>query len=210
MVRRSIIAALAALTVPWTANHGPAVPGALAAEPAAHGAAVAVPEPEGYRMEDYRAPVPARLTGGTVVDTAAALRLHDEGVPFIDVLPRPPRPKNLPKDTIWRPEPRRDIPGSIWLVDTGYGELAPVMERYLLDGVSAAAGGDKAAPVLFYCKRDCWMSYNAAKRVIAAGYTAVYWYPEGTEGWEEAGRPLEKREPEPRPDEGAAGSSPSK
>ena len=174
--------------------------GALAAEPT-QAPAVPVREPDGYRMDDYRAPVPASLAGGTVVDTPEAIRLHDAGVPFIDVLPRVPKPKNLPKGTLWRPEPRKDIPGSIWLVDTGYGELAPVMERYLFGGLERATKGDKASPVLFYCKRDCWMSYNAAKRAIAAGYGSVYWYPDGTEGWAEAGRPLEKREPEPRPDE---------
>ncbi|MBP0614466.1 PQQ-dependent catabolism-associated CXXCW motif protein [Jiella sp. KSK16Y-1] len=181
-----------------------APPSCLAAgEPAKQSAAseAVVAEPDGYRMDDYRAPVPATLAGGAVVDTAEAIALHEKGVPFIDVLPRVPKPKNLPEGTLWRPEPRQDIPGSIWLVDTGYGELAPVMERYLLDGIARATGGDKAAPVLFYCKRDCWMSYNAAKRAIAAGYTSVYWYPDGTEGWTEAGRPLEKREPEPRPDE---------
>ena len=174
---------------------------ALAAGHDTEASTSAVPEPDGYRMEDYRSPVPAALAGGTVGDTAEAIRLHADGVPFIDVLPRVPRPKNLPKHTIWRPEPRQDIPGSIWLVDTGYGELAPVMERYLMDGSAKATDGDKASPVLFYCKRDCWMSYNAAKRAIAAGYSAVYWYPEGTEGWVEAGGSLESREPEPRPDE---------
>ncbi len=180
----------------------PAGPGkALAAGQDTEASTSVVPEPDGYRMEDYRSPVPATLAGGTVVDTAEAFRLHADGVPFIDVLPRVPRPKNLPKNTIWRPEPRQDIPGSIWLVDTGYGELAPVMERYLMDGIARATDGDKASPVLFYCKRDCWMSYNAAKRAIAAGYSAVYWYPEGTEGWVEAGGTLEAREPEPRPDE---------
>ena len=165
------------------------------------GARAVVPEPDGYRMDDYRAPVPATLSGATVVDTAEAGRLHDDGVPFVDVLPRVPRPKNLPKGTLWRPEPRQDIPGSIWLVDTGYGELAPIMERYLFDGIERITAGDKAARILFYCKRDCWMSYNAAKRAVGAGYTSVYWYPDGTDGWSEADRPLEKREPEPRPDE---------
>ena len=185
----------------WRATPSPAIAAETSAAETSAKSQAAVPEPEGYRMNEYRAPVPATLTGGTVVDTQEAIRLHDDGVPFIDVLPRAPRPQNLPKQTIWRPEPRKDIPGSIWLVDTGYGELAPVMERYLFDGVSAATKGDKAAAVLFYCKRDCWMSYNTAKRAIAAGYTAVYWYPDGTEGWQEAGRQLERREPEPRPDE---------
>jgi len=165
------------------------------------GAAAVVKEPDGYRMDEYRAPVPATLQGGTVIDTAEAKRLHDEGVPFVDVLPRAPKPKGLPEGTVWRPKPRDDIPGSVWLVDTGYGELAPVMERYLLDGLANLTGGDKTKPVVLYCQRDCWMSWNAAKRAIAHGYTAIHWYPDGTDGWAEAGYPLERAEPKQRPDE---------
>ena len=44
---------------------------------------------------------------------------------FIDVLPRPPKPKNLPEGTVWRDKPRLNIPGSIWLPDTGYGGCRP-------------------------------------------------------------------------------------
>ena len=36
------------------------------------GAADAPPEPAGYRMDDYRAPVPATLHGATVLSTDAA------------------------------------------------------------------------------------------------------------------------------------------
>ena len=96
----------------------------------------AVPEPADYRTDEYRAPVPATLQGGTVIDTVKAKTLHDAGVPFVDVLPRAPKPKGLPAGTIWHPKPRRDIPGSLWLVDTGYGDLAPVMEAYLMDGLA--------------------------------------------------------------------------
>ncbi|RFC62593.1 PQQ-dependent catabolism-associated CXXCW motif protein [Fulvimarina endophytica] len=161
----------------------------------------AVPEPDGYRMDDYRAPVPATLSGGTVVSVSEAKKLHDEGVPFVDVLPRPPRPKGLPADTYWHPKPRNDIPGSIWLPDTGYGELAPIMRDYLLSGLDKAVDGDRSRPVVIYCDRNCWMSYNAAKRAIASGFTGVHWLPEGAQGWEEAGYPLEPKEPVERPDE---------
>ncbi|MCO6404226.1 PQQ-dependent catabolism-associated CXXCW motif protein [Aurantimonas endophytica] len=161
----------------------------------------AVAEPDGYRMDAYRAPVPSSLSGGTVVDTPAAKALHDRGIAFVDVLPRPPRPQNLPEGTIWHPKERTNIPGSLWLVDTGYGALAPVMEAYFMQGLAKATGGDKAAPVVIYCQRDCWMSWNAARRAIAAGYSAIHWYPDGTEGWAEAGLPLVAAEPEPRPDE---------
>ena len=39
------------------------------------------------------------------------------------------------------------------------------------------------------------MSWNAAKRVIMWGYTGVIWYPEGTDGWQDAGLPLEEAKP---------------
>lgn len=162
----------------------------------------AVPEPADYRMDDYRAPTPPTLAGAVVVDTAAARRLfEDEAAVFVDTLPRAPKPQGLPAGTLWRPKPRADIPGSIWLVDTGYGALAPAMAQYFEAGLERATEGDKGRALVFYCLRDCWMSWNAARRAARLGYTGVHWYPDGTDGWSEAGLPLEPREPEPRPDE---------
>ena len=49
-------------------------------------------------------------------------------------------------------------------------------------------GGDKNRPVVFYCDANCWMSWNAAKRaLVELGYTSVYWYPEGVQGWQKVG-----------------------
>jgi rhodanese-related sulfurtransferase len=31
------------------------------------------------------------------------------------------------------------------------------------------------------------MSWNAARRAVALGYTAVHWFPGGIEGWQSAG-----------------------
>jgi len=94
-------------------------------ERAAHAAAAqpdAPPEPDGYRMEDYRSPTPATLKGAKVVGTGDALALWREGSSaFIDVLPRPPKPQNLPPGTIWRDTPHDSLPGAIWLPNTGYG-----------------------------------------------------------------------------------------
>jgi rhodanese-related sulfurtransferase len=45
------------------------------------------------------------------------------------------------------------------------------------------------------------MSWNAAKRAVSLGYTAVAWYPDGTDGWREAGLPLSEATPAPRPRE---------
>jgi PQQ-dependent catabolism-associated CXXCW motif protein len=155
-------------------------------------------EPAGYRTHDYRAPTPATLAGARVVTTAQAEELWEKKTAiFIDVIPRVARPPNLPPGTIWRDRPRSNIPGSIWLPDTGYGELAPSIEDYLRRNVERATGGDRTKLLVIYCLRDCWMSWNAAKRVLALGYANVAWYPEGTDGWTDALLPVVDADPAP-------------
>src|SRR5262249_5118815 len=156
------------------------------------------------RNENYRAPVPATLAGARVLTTeqAEAIWRSTSGV-FVDVLPQAPKPPNLPAGTVWRDKPRLNIPGSIWLADTGYGTLAAATEDYLRNGLARASGGDLTRPLVIYCQTDCWMSWNAAKRAQSYGYSNVAWYPEGTDGWEFANLPLESSHPEPRTGEGA-------
>lgn len=153
------------------------------------------PEPTGYRMDDYRAPTPATLAGARVVTTPEAEELWKAGAAFVDVLPHIPRPANLPSGTIWREKTRMNIPGSIWLPDTGYGALAAATESYLRNGLEHVTGGDRTKWLVIYCRPDCWMSWNAAKRALTMGYRNVAWYPEGTEGWEAAGLPLQEAKP---------------
>lgn len=141
-------------------------------------------EPEGYRMDAYRGPVPETLAGATVLGPEEAHALWEKGgVAFVDVLPRAPRPANLPEGTIWREQPRASIPGAIWLPNVGYGAIAEVTHAYFRAGLEKATGGDRAHPVVFFCLDECWMSWNAAKRALEYGYTAVHWFPEGTDGW---------------------------
>lgn len=155
-------------------------------------------EPDGYRTEDYRSPVPITLAGARVLATAEAEAIwRDNSGAFVDVLPRAPKP-NLPAGTVWRERPHRDIPGSIWLPDTGYGKLAASTEDYLRRGLDRASGDDKARLLVIYCQENCWMSWNAAKRVLSYGYRNVAWYPEGTDGWERSNLPLADAQPEPR------------
>jgi PQQ-dependent catabolism-associated CXXCW motif protein len=165
------------------------------------GAAEQIPlEPQGYRMDDYRAATPATLHGAEVLTTESAHALWvKRDAAFIDVLPRPPRPSGLPASTIWHPKPRSDIPGSMWLPDTGYGALAPEMEAYFERGLARASADDRDHALVFYCLENCWMSWNAAKRATTLGYTHVAWYRDGTDGWEAHGFPTEVRDPEPRP-----------
>ena len=161
-----------------------------------------VPEPDGYRTDNYRAAVPATLAGVRVLTTAEAEAIWRAGSGvFLDVLPRAPTPPNLPAGTVWRDKPRLNIPGSIWLPDTGYGKLAEPTEVYLRRGLERVSHGNKAALLVIYCQENCWMSWNAAKRVLSWGYPNVAWYPDGTEGWEHANLPVVESQPEPRTDE---------
>lgn len=162
---------------------------------AAAAAAGTPDEPSEYRMDEYRAPVPASIAGGITVGPEEAHRLWSDGAAFIDVLPQAPKPANLPKDVIWRDKPRNSIPGAIWLPNVGYGAIADVTADYFRAGLEKATGGDPAKPVVFFCLEDCWMSWNAAKRAIEWGYGAVYWLPEGTDGWALWNYPLERVTP---------------
>lgn len=161
--------------------------------------AQSVAEPEDYETEHYRGPVPVSLKGATVVDADAAYALWKTGrVAFVDVLPRAPKPENLPEGTIWRDKPRFSIPEAIWLPNVGYGALADVTHEYFKAGLSKATGGDSDHPVVFFCLDECWMSWNAAKRAVEEyGYSNVFWFPEGTDGWEFEDYPTEEIKAEP-------------
>jgi PQQ-dependent catabolism-associated CXXCW motif protein len=185
LIRRRIVLACAALSLSLASAHPQDVE-----------------EPAGYRTENYRAPTPATLNGARVITTTDAHRIWTEGkAVFLDVLPRPPRPANLPPETIWRDKPRLNIPGSIWLPDTGYGALLPAMEKYLRSNLARVSAGDRTKLFVVYCQRACWMSWNAAKRILAMGYVNVAWYSDGTDGWQEANLPLQESTPEPRPEQ---------
>jgi PQQ-dependent catabolism-associated CXXCW motif protein len=155
-------------------------------------------EPQGYRMDHYRAPTPATITGGVALDTPAAAALwKGGGAVWIDVLAAPQRPPNLPSSAVWAPVPRRDIPGSLWLPGVGRGALDPALAAYFRSNLERATHSRPAAAVVFYCLADCWMSWNAAKRAVSWGYRRVYWFRDGTDGWEAAGLPLAVAEPVP-------------
>ncbi len=163
---------------------------AISAEP--------VPEPDGYRNNEYRTPVPATLKGAKVVGYDGAKALFDgKSAIFVDVYPRAPKPPNLPAGTVWRDPPHESIPGATWLANVGYGVLAPSVETYFTERLAMLSGGDKAKPLVFFCLRDCWMSWNAAKRALTLGYANVIWFPDGVDAWRDNDQPVDKVEPLP-------------
>lgn len=158
-----------------------------------------VTEPADYRMDEYRAPVPDTLKGARVVTTQEAETLwRKKEAIFIDVMPSPPKPAGLPAGTIWHDKIRKDIPGSIWLANVGYGALTREQTAYFRKQLATHAM-TTTSPILFYCMTDCWMSWNAARRAVEWGYQSVIWYPLGVDGWEKAGLPLEERRPQTGP-----------
>lgn len=168
----------------------------LALSPSSGRGDPAVPEPSGYRMDDYRAPTPASLNGARVIDTNEAERLwRGKAALFVDVMPRDVKPANLPPGTIWRDKKRDHLPGSVWLPNVGYGTLSADMDAYFRRGLGTLTEGRHDTALAFYCQTDCWMSWNAAKRALEYGYTNILWYPGGSDGWAKAGLPLEAATP---------------
>jgi PQQ-dependent catabolism-associated CXXCW motif protein len=167
---------------------------ALVASSAALGAEV--PEPSGYRMDHYRAPVPETVQGGTVVHLAALPGVIASIHPvLIDVLPAPTPPPEQRAGLPRMPLPHQDIPGSIWLPEVGRGALTPQTETWFRAQLGKATHGDLDRPVVFYCLSNCWMSWNATRRAISYGYTHAIWFPEGADGWIAAGHLAETAVP---------------
>ncbi|MBT3046795.1 MAG: PQQ-dependent catabolism-associated CXXCW motif protein [Candidatus Thiodiazotropha sp.] len=154
---------------------------------------------DGYRIDQFRAPVPDSVPSGTTITTEQLQTLHRErDLLLIDVMPAPVKPKDRPDTLLWLPPARDNIPGSHWLPNVGYGALSDQLERYFKDNLERLSSGDKSREIVLYCLADCWMSWNAARRAATEyGYTNIYWYPDGTTGWEAAGLPVEQSAPIP-------------
>jgi PQQ-dependent catabolism-associated CXXCW motif protein len=181
----------------------------LTALPAAMNADAASPDtrpgsdvaaPEGYRMDHYRAPVPAEVPGATTVTLDEAEALHRAGtVVFIDVM-KVPRSASPGLENKWLvAKPHIAIKGSTWLPEVGEGTLKPEIERYFRRNLEQVSGGNTTTPLLFYCVTDCWMSWNAAKRALSWGYAQVYWYRDGIEVWQQFDLPIQVVDPVPLP-----------
>ena len=93
-------------------------------------------------------------------------------------------------------EAHANLPGSHWLANTGDGELNADWAAYFQKHLHRLSAGDRQRPLVFYCRSDCWLSWNAVKRAARLGYTRLYWYRDGIDAWEAAGLPLSAATPE--------------
>ncbi|WP_139209170.1 rhodanese-like domain-containing protein [Aquisalimonas asiatica] len=151
----------------------------------------------GYREARFRAPLPDWHPEATVLDAAALTDLIQGQDPLLlDVMPRiepghPVHVMGLPPGA-----PRVSLPGSAWLPNAGHPRLdarvADRLERLLEERVRSREG---ARPVVVFCVTNCWMGWNAARRIARSGHEAVYWYPGGVDDWGGLGGDTEVRTP---------------
>jgi PQQ-dependent catabolism-associated CXXCW motif protein len=138
----------------------------------------------GFRTSRYRSPVPDNVPGGSTISAAeVAVLVKDKNAILLDVMPSDGAGLDPATGEWHMTNPRQDIPGSVWLPDVGRGQLTPAMNGYFRDNLAKLTAGNVSRPVIVYCQADCWMSWNAVKRAATYGYTALYWFPEGSDGW---------------------------
>jgi PQQ-dependent catabolism-associated CXXCW motif protein len=140
---------------------------------------------DGYRSGQYRAPVDRAPEPARKLPLAKALRMvAGRDALFVDVA----MPENGLRDAKgeWRLAlPHSSIKGAIWLPAAGKAPL----DSEAWAKLQAIAAARPKAPVVLFCHQDCWMGWNAARRLAREGRADVFWLEEGVEGWSAAGGP---------------------
>jgi PQQ-dependent catabolism-associated CXXCW motif protein len=156
-----------------------AKPGAYADEDRDWG----VPPTKVLRTVGYHSPTPLQIPGGKVVATAELKAL----------LEREPRPFII---DVLGGGLHRTLAGAFWMMGAGAGDMSKDEEARFSKAVAAFAGGNRNRPMVFFCVDvECWLSYNAALRAIALGYTNVMWYRGGIAAWSAAELPMAQSDP---------------
>ena len=116
---------------------------------------------------DWRSPL--TVEGTTHITTEQAKEYFDKGTAFIDV-------RNLRYFT------KRHIPGAYHL------DLKKDFSEANLENIIA-----KDEPAVIYCNgAHCPLSYRAATKAVAWGFTRILYYRDGFRSWRLAGYPYEK------------------
>lgn len=146
---------------------------------------------EGYRANRYRAPVDRRPDPARRIRLSKALQLHRHNrAMFIDVAPVESGYRD-PVTGVWKlSQPHMTISGAAWHPETGRTTPDPSLWHALLGAALSEARRRPGKPIVVFCRSDCWMGWNAARRLAKAGVHKVYWLAEGVDGWHEAGRAL--------------------
>ncbi len=133
------------------------------------------------RLAEHAAPTPREVPGATTILTPQLRAWLERDAPM--------RPLLL--DVIGD-RGHDSIPGAVWLPGAGRGQsFADAVQTQLGRTLELLTGRDTRRALVFFCAgARCWLSYNAALRAAALGYSEVYWYRGGLEAWVAAGGKL--------------------
>lgn len=148
----------------------------------------------GYRNTLYRSPTPLSHEHAQTL-TPQELKALQEKIPnvlLVDVYRNP-----WLRGQFTLPEKHTNLPNSLWLANCGDGVLSEQWLAYCKQHLEQATANDKSHPIVFYCRSDCWLGWNAVKRAHTLGYNNLYWLRDGTDGWQQAHLPLEHAQPAP-------------
>ena len=93
-------------------------------------------------------------------------------------------------DTLWYAL-GRSLPGATGLLGSGIGgTFSDATQARLRSKIADLTKGDTSSPIVAVgWSSERFDGYNLALRLVALGYTKVYWYRGGREAWEVAGLP---------------------
>ena len=128
--------------------------------------------PESMLHTDLIGPTPISVPGATTIRTAELVSLLSRLKPIII---------DVALDS-WG----RSIPDAVGLQGTGHGASfsEKVQDRFSRK-MQTLTNGDLSAPIAVFCvNSERFTGYNLALRLVALGYTQVYWYRGGVEAWQ--------------------------
>jgi PQQ-dependent catabolism-associated CXXCW motif protein len=140
-----------------------------------------VTEPTDFRSSQYHARTPTTARGTQTIltkDLVAKLKSGDKFL-LIDVLGG---------------EGHESIPGALWLPGAGVGyPVGDERHSQFAEKMHDLTDGDRTREIVVFCGGpQCWLSYNAARRLVLLGYQNIYWYRGGISSWRAAGLRMEK------------------
>jgi hypothetical protein len=124
---------------------------------------------------NYEAPTPTTVPGARTIRTPELARLLEQRKPVV-------------LDTA---RGCQSIPGAVGLWGVGIGgSLSDAFQDRLARKMQQLTGGDRNLPIVTMGgNAERFQGRNLALRLVALGYTDVYWYRGGREAWEVAGLP---------------------
>ena len=147
-------------------------------------------------MGEMHGEVPATLSGAKVVHSPDLAGLLERGnLVLIDAASMPHKPENLSPEAVWKPVPHENIPGCIWIPGIGEGNIEKNIEAYFRERLRALTGDDLIVRSFFIATRAAGRAGTRPSGQWATDRN-ITWYPDGAEGWQDAGHPLAVAKPE--------------